>query len=118
MELKPFTLAVKNPMKSIIELCLNLSSNEAVLPVLVTLMLHCKGDREKSNFQVSFQERRILYHFVFIVNLFLCANVYRTPSLIGFYQHLLEADLQGMDLASKISFFQVRIPQHIAYICI
>lgn len=53
VELKPFSLAVKNPMKSIIELCLNLSTNEAVLPVLVTLMLHCKGDPEKSNFQVG-----------------------------------------------------------------
>ena len=52
-ELKPFSLAVKNPMKNIIELCLNLSTNEAVLPVLVTLMLHCKGDPEKSNFQAS-----------------------------------------------------------------
>jgi len=50
IELKPFTLIIKNAIKGIIELCVSLATSEAVLPTLITLMLHCTG--EKINFQV------------------------------------------------------------------
>ena len=53
-ELTPFTLTLKNPMKAIIELCLSLTTRETVLPVLITLMLHCERDNN------SFQVRRKL----------------------------------------------------------
>lgn len=105
VELHQFSLVVKNPVKNLIELCLNLSTNEAILPILVTLMLHCNGEQEKSNFQVSFKSLLINL----IVHSFLHAQFYRVLSLTGYFLHLLEADLQGVELELMTFYYQVSL---------
>ena len=52
VELLPFKISLKHPVRNVMEMCLNLSTHDAVLPVLLSLMMHCKGDKEKQRFQV------------------------------------------------------------------
>lgn len=52
VELAPFRIGVKHPVRNVMELCLNLSSNDAVLPVLIALMVHCERQHGREQFQV------------------------------------------------------------------
>jgi len=40
VELAPFKISIKHPVQNVMELCLKLSSTDAVLPVLLALMVH------------------------------------------------------------------------------
>jgi len=40
VELAPFKISIKHPVRNVMELCLKLSSTDAVLPVLLALMVH------------------------------------------------------------------------------
>ena len=53
VELAPFKIGVKHPVRNVMELCLNLSSNDAVLPVLIALMVHCERENGREQFQVG-----------------------------------------------------------------
>jgi len=53
VELTPFKIGVKHPVRNVMELCLNLSSNDAVLPVLIALMVHCERENGREQFQVG-----------------------------------------------------------------
>ena len=52
-QLAHFKLTLKHPIRNVMELCLNLSTNNAILPVLLSLMVHCQDDNYKEHFQVS-----------------------------------------------------------------
>ena len=52
-QLAHFKLSLKHPIRNVMELCLNLSTNNAILPVLLSLMIHSQGDSSKERFQVS-----------------------------------------------------------------
>ena len=45
VELPPFKIGLKHPIRNVIELCINHSTNKAVLPVLISLMVHCDDDK-------------------------------------------------------------------------
>lgn len=51
VELPNFKVALKHPIRNVMELCMNLSTNEAVLPVLISLMVH--SDTNKASFKVT-----------------------------------------------------------------
>ena len=46
VELPPFRIGLKHPIRNVMELCINHSTNEAVLPVLISLMVHCDDDKK------------------------------------------------------------------------
>jgi len=46
MELADFKISIKHPVRNVMELCLGLSTQSAVLPVLLTLIMHSKRDSE------------------------------------------------------------------------
>ena len=48
-----FKLSLKHPIRNVMELCLNLSTYNAILPVLLSLMVHCESDDSKEHFQVK-----------------------------------------------------------------
>ena len=54
VELPPFKIGLKHPIRNVMELCINHSTNEAVLPVLISLMVHCDdgGKNGYKHFQV------------------------------------------------------------------
>lgn len=56
-EMADFKISLKHPVRSVMEMCLNLSTQQAVLPVLLTLIIHSKQDDEEQNhfFQVRCQ---------------------------------------------------------------
>ena len=51
VELPTFKIGLKHPIRNVMELCINHSTNEAVLPVLISLMVHCDAD-DRKQFQV------------------------------------------------------------------
>ena len=62
VELAPFRIGIKHPVRNVMELCLNLSSNDAVLPVLIALMVHCERQSGKEQFQVREQASTMIFH--------------------------------------------------------
>ena len=56
-EMADFKISLKHPVRSVMEMCLNLSTQDAVLPVLLTLIIHSKQDGEEPNhfFQVRWE---------------------------------------------------------------
>ena len=57
VELAPFKIGIKHPVRNVMELCLKLSSSSAVLPVLIALMVHSVRECTQEAFQV-----RTCYH--------------------------------------------------------
>ena len=55
-KLAHFKLSLKHPIRNVMELCLSLSTNNAILPVLLSLMVHSQGDNSKKHFQVNKSE--------------------------------------------------------------
>ena len=53
VKLATFGIAMRHPVTNVIELCMRLSSSDAVLPVLMALMLHCHDNKSKEYFQVT-----------------------------------------------------------------
>ena len=51
VELGKFRLSLKHPVSNVMELCLKLSTHDAVLPVLMSLMVNCDGN--KTHFKVA-----------------------------------------------------------------
>lgn len=58
--LSGFKLTLKHPISNVMELCLNMSTYIAVLPILLSLMVHCESDSSKKHLQVNFRAIAIL----------------------------------------------------------
>ena len=65
VELPPFRIGLKHPIRNVMELCINHSTNEAVLPVLISLMVHCDDDKKVGC--KHFQVHQFIYIHVIIV---------------------------------------------------
>lgn len=46
IQMGKFRLTLKHPLTTAMELCMKLSTSNAVLPILTTLMLSASGDKE------------------------------------------------------------------------
>ena len=57
-ELADFKISLKHPVRSVMELCLSLSTQQAVLPVLLTLLVHAKHSNENGERNSFIQVRR------------------------------------------------------------
>ena len=44
VKLAPIKLTIRHPLRSIMEMCMELSASKAVLPVLLSLIFHCDSD--------------------------------------------------------------------------
>ena len=49
-EMADFKISLKHPIRSVMELCLSLSTQQAVLPVLLTLLVHSKAANGQNDF--------------------------------------------------------------------
>ena len=56
VELPPFRIGLKHPIRNVMEMCINHSTNEAVLPVLISLMVHCDDDKKVGGKQFQVRE--------------------------------------------------------------
>ena len=59
VDLKSFEIKVHDPTRSLIQMCLQVFPSEEMLPVFITLMLRCKGDKN-----------------AFQVHMYLCVSIY------------------------------------------
>lgn len=59
-EMADFKISLKHPVRSVMEMCLNLSTQQAVLPVLLTLIIHSKQDQDDGEANHFFQVREVL----------------------------------------------------------